>query len=55
MPQNFHASCFAMLILSLTLYFTMGHAKIMGHTNSPKPSPWPMKFISWQKWNWPWS
>nr|YP_010173797.1 ATP synthase F0 subunit 8 [Gymnodraco acuticeps]APU88614.1 ATP synthase F0 subunit 8 [Gymnodraco acuticeps]QSJ54440.1 ATP synthase F0 subunit 8 [Gymnodraco acuticeps] len=55
MPQNFHASCFAMLTFSLMLYFTTGHTKIMGHTNSPKPSPWPTKFLNWQKWAWPWS
>nr|ABG79675.1 ATP synthase F0 subunit 8 [Eleginops maclovinus] len=55
MPQNFHAGCFAMLLLIYVLYFTTGHAKVMAHMSSPKPAPWPTKFFSWQKWTWPWS
>ncbi|YP_004581488.1 ATP synthase F0 subunit 8 (mitochondrion) [Notothenia coriiceps] len=55
MPVNYHTSCFTMLALSLFLYFTMGHAKIVGHATTLKPSPWPAKFLTEQKWSWPWS
>nr|YP_009926723.1 ATP synthase F0 subunit 8 [Notothenia rossii]QJQ26896.1 ATP synthase F0 subunit 8 [Notothenia rossii]QNK05407.1 ATP synthase F0 subunit 8 [Notothenia rossii] len=55
MPDNYHATCFLMLALSLSLYFTTGHTKIVAHASSPKPSSWPAKFLTWQKWTWPWS
>nr|QBS14406.1 ATP synthase F0 subunit 8 [Trematomus pennellii] len=55
MDQNLDANCFAMLILAFTLYFTTGHAKVLGHTSPLKPSTSGMKSFSWQKWTWPWS